>query len=364
MSPSRPNTFSPESNAGRALALNAPMIASLIALSIIVIIALTGLATTLGAAFGIGVPEDDPSESLKKMVAANQEKMQTFQERFNGRSVFYKPSPWPQPQRPIEPVKTQDPIKLIEKPPEPSIVYTGPGIWYAIGDVIRFRAKTASDKPFDVRVGEEKNGVRVISTNLPWTVRVGYQGGEYDVNIWERKPDKFLLAQAPSIEIIPGLIEVPPPRPVVDVPKASGEVRPDITAASAAPMEEAAAQPAARPSRREARTNRQPPQGRPQAQPARQTQPARGATAPDPAQGEEVDEEEDDEEVDEEPNDPATEEDPEAARAGREGAPQPDDPNEDQDEPEDAENAPESAGDAFALAPQRSTEPPSIGTAT
>ena len=303
--------------------MNGPLGVSLVAVTVIGIFVFIGLFTMLSAVFGMGTAEGDPKAELNKLVAINKEKMQDFQDRFNGRSVFYKPSPWPPPLQPTrQPEKVPDaPIaKVPEGPPK---VYDGPGIWYAMTDVVRFKARTANDKPIDIHVGEEKNGVRLISTSLPWTVRVGYKGGEYDVNVWERKGESFLLAQAPAIEIIPGLIEVPPARPKVEAPKAADG--PVEAMASVEKPVNAAAAGNARPPRREARPNTQPP--------------SRGADRPrtqSPSEsrgrGRNVQPEEDGE--DPEPSDPETEEDAEVEKGA-----EADDPNEAAED--EAESAPQ-----------------------
>lgn len=362
MTPPRANTFASNGTSGRALPMNAPLVVSAISVAVIVVIAFSALATSLAAAFGIGAADGDPGEAVKRLVAKSQEKNQTYQDRFNGRSVFYKPPAWP-PAPHREEIVEKPPIFEAPRDTKPVInpIYTGPGIWYAIGDVIRFRAKSASEKPIDIRVGEEKNGIRVISTNLPWTVRVGYMGGEYDVNIWERKPDGFLLAQAPAIEVVPGLIEVPPPRPVVDVPKATGEPTVETPTATAAPTDDATAQPGARTSRRDAArasrgasTPQGRTQGRPQAQPARESRPARGASAPDPApedpdEAEEAEADEADADEDAEANQADEEADSEVAGEPRH-------------ENNNPQNPSENAGDV-APHPNPPAQPPSTGSA-
>jgi hypothetical protein len=329
MTPPRSSQYSLGSSvaATNRFSMNGPLGVSLVAVAVIGIFVIIALFTTLSAAFGFGTGEGDPKAELNKLVAINKEKMQEFQDRFNGRSVFYKPPPWPIT-RPASSTTT----KVEYTPPPPPVdtgppkVYDGPGVWYAMSDVVRFKAKTASDKPMDIRVGEEKNGIKLIATNLPWTIRVGYKGGEYDVNVWERKGESFLLAQAPAIEIIPGLIEVPPARLKVEAPKADGPVE---TIVSAESPERAATPEGARPPRREARPNRQPPTrgaDRPQTQtPSESRGRGRGRT---------VTPEEDGEEEDAEPGDPETENDAEAERKADEEV-EADDANEESEEETD-----------------------------
>jgi hypothetical protein len=281
--------------------------------------------------------------------------MEKYKEQFNGRSVFFKPPAWPSP--PIVKVPDDDDNDIPPPPPTPpeDKIYTGPGILYALGDVIRFKAKSASEKPLDIRVGEEKNGVRVISTNLPWTVRVGYRSKEWDVPIFNRGEDKFLLAQAKPIEIIRGLLEIPPQKPVVEAPKSTGT--PDEVVVTPPAGENRDPRETARGNRGTRRGGGARPEG------ARPTPPPRAASpAPQNNEDEEADAEEaaaDKEVAEEEEVEEDEEDQPRSANPPTRGRGVPSTPPQDEDdEDEDADMEPNPRTRQAPTRPQPSPQRP------
>lgn len=204
--------------AGR-INLNGPLTISLVAIVLTVAFVFSGLATMLSTALSAGTRGIKPAEEVGKLVALHNNQMQAYQDRFNGRSVFFDP---PLPARPqptqVQPRPEPEQPKIDEGPPK---TYMGPGIQFAVGDMVYFKALSAHDKPLAIRVGEETSGVKVVSTDLPWSVKVGYKGGVYDVPIWTgaMTMKSFLLDQPKPTQIVPGLIEVPAdqtvPTPIV-----------------------------------------------------------------------------------------------------------------------------------------------------
>ncbi|MCU0688977.1 MAG: hypothetical protein MUE97_04470 [Phycisphaerales bacterium] len=76
------------------------------------------------------------------------------------------------------------------KPPEPEKPkipprYAGPAVVGVAGGQVFF----ADGKR--IAVGVERDGIKVLSLDAPWSVRLGWSGGEYDVTLLERRPVRF-----------------------------------------------------------------------------------------------------------------------------------------------------------------------------
>lgn len=110
--------------------------------------------------------------------------------RFIGRSAFFVPPapiPPPPPAPPArEPEVKPEPTEPVAPPP-PSR-YAGPEIAYVWDDRVIFE----NDMTLTVG-GEGQNGVEVLSTNLPWSVKVRWRGVEFDVQLFERTTQDFLV---------------------------------------------------------------------------------------------------------------------------------------------------------------------------
>jgi hypothetical protein len=66
-----------------------------------------------------------------------------------------------------------------------------------IGNYVFFA--TLGDENKSIKVGESKNGISVISVNAPYSVKLGYQRGEYTVSVWARADDRLTKGElAPS----------------------------------------------------------------------------------------------------------------------------------------------------------------------
>lgn len=202
----------------RRLPITGPALVSVAALTITALVVLWQLPALLAAAFGPGPTDDDPRTMVTELVAMHDEDFEIYKDRFLGRSLFYLP---PAPRR-REPVVPPPPIREERPKPEPVVVeapeptapaqYTGPSPMFAIGDVVTFKPVRASDSDLVVRVGEESQGVRVIAMDLPWSIRVGHRGGEYDVPLFKEwkhlAPTAAPNAAAPRGSQ-PFLIEIP-----------------------------------------------------------------------------------------------------------------------------------------------------------
>lgn len=154
-------------------------------------IAAIGLTAVMAAAYApsivssINAPTTiavDPSAGLEEFLDRHHTWRERSEDRFLGRSIFFRPSPWPREPAPPRVVVQNDPPPRPDPkpPPGPPDNYMGPMPKAVIGDVVWFPDKTR------IRVGEEADGITVIAVKSPWTVRLGRDGGEYDVDVMTR----------------------------------------------------------------------------------------------------------------------------------------------------------------------------------
>ena len=138
------------------------------------------LASTL--TFG---SSSDPSQSLSDALKRHDQLALADTKRFDGRSAFFMP-PAPVRKAP-KPVKPPEPPKPPPPPPPPSAPreYTGPKPVGAIGELVFF------DNASQIKVGEERGGVKVLASAAPWSVKLAHAGGEYDVPLWTRGKEQF-----------------------------------------------------------------------------------------------------------------------------------------------------------------------------
>lgn len=299
---SRSNASSGAARRSR-LIINGPLGVSVIALVLGASVIAAGAATLLASVFSLSLGEDDPQKVLTLLDEAHNKKITEDRERFIGRSVFFKPPAPPPVQREVvREIPRPAPLPVQTAPPIPSN-YTGPSISYAWADLVCFKPDKQNDKQFTVRVGEEGNGVRVIAMNLPWSVKLGHAGGEYDVQIFKPMDEaKYLPTQARPTIVVKGLIEVPPPQMKVPAIQAPDNAQIIQSAAAAENLERA----------REARRSG-PARGTAQGAPAdrearRMQQEQAGAGRGEPPQ-EEVEEDEEPEETEEPEEDDSIAED-------------------------------------------------------
>ena len=125
-------------------------------------------------------------------------------DRFNGRSAFFKPIrivkhvPAPPPPPPRQ--DTPDvPDKIVDEgPPPPPARYMGPPLIAIIGEEAWFRGSgSGPDAVLRIKIGEENQGVKVVSTNAPSQVTVEHRGGVYPIPLFESSED-FFTQEAPA----------------------------------------------------------------------------------------------------------------------------------------------------------------------
>jgi hypothetical protein len=199
----------------RRLNISAPLLVSLAGVALIGLVVMSHGPALLRAALGPSSGLTDPQATLTALVEEHDRDFETYVSRFNGRSFFFKPSPWPQPRpapaivsRPAPPPAEAAPAPAPAPtgPPPPPATYSGPKVLFAVGESVEFQSDRTAVKSFQVAVGEEKEGIRVIAVNLPWSVKLGYRGGEYDVEILAPS-DLFKDVAPPPPSATPGLVE-------------------------------------------------------------------------------------------------------------------------------------------------------------
>ena len=187
--------------------INGPLTWSMLFIAVLAAITLAGLPAVVRAAFARGPGETPMDDQFAALLEEHAAAAETYEDRFNGRSVFFRPRQ-PRTRR----VKSVPPppkmITTVDAPEAPELIrplrYPGPKIVGYVGGTVWFSG--------DVRlgVGEEAEGIKVISVDdLPWSVKVEYQDWEYDVTFLSRRPADFFAGEASSTrETMPGLVSV------------------------------------------------------------------------------------------------------------------------------------------------------------
>ncbi len=166
------------------LHLSRPLLLSTVGLVVAGIVLVAPLPGLLAAMFTTTIGQDRVGENMQAYLTAHDRDLATYRERFEGRSLFFRP------RAPLRPA----PRKTVQKKPDtaplpPSIptTYGGPAVIAVIGDQVWFKGKDN----LKLRVGEEGSGVMVLATNPPWFVKLAYAGGEYDVPIFKEYQTEF-----------------------------------------------------------------------------------------------------------------------------------------------------------------------------
>lgn len=165
-----------------------PMVTAVVTIGIAVVVLLSQFPSILRAMVrpGAGEVEADLVESL---LVRHTELSDLSVRRFEGRSAFFVPRPPPPPR--VEPPPPPPPPPPTAPPPPPPpppppAIYGGPKPRSLIGDIVFFEAGSGVER---VRVGEQYGAIRVLGVSPPWTVRVAWSGGEYDVPLWGDRND-------------------------------------------------------------------------------------------------------------------------------------------------------------------------------
>ncbi len=161
------------------LHLSRPLLLSTVGLVVAGIVLVAPLPGLLAAMFTTSIGQDSAGETMQAYLAAHDRDLATYRERFEGRSLFFRP-PAPAVKPAPKPRSENKPEAPAPPPPIP-MTYGGPAVIAVIGDQVWFKSKDN----LRLRVGEEGSGVKVLASNPPWTVKLAYAGGEYDVPVFK-----------------------------------------------------------------------------------------------------------------------------------------------------------------------------------
>ncbi|MCZ6852117.1 MAG: hypothetical protein O7F17_10800 [Planctomycetota bacterium] len=187
------------------LGLNTTLLVNIAAIAVATVVFAANMPMLLGAALSPRLGDEKTVSLLSQYLAVHDTDLVQYQQRFNGRSVFFKPIP-PRPKLRPPPA----PVEIVKAPPEPPPPppipeeYTGPSIVFVLGNEVWFT------DGLTLSVGEEDQGVKVLSCDPPWTVRLAHAGGEYDVVLLERSFPGFETASREP-QPTPGIVRVAEP---------------------------------------------------------------------------------------------------------------------------------------------------------
>lgn len=170
--------------------INAALAGSALSLLAVLVVAVISLPVVARAGLGSSLSEEGVGDVFARLMEEHEESSSTYCERFNGRSVFFKPR---QPRAPRPKVVREPPTVSTNKeqpppppPPPPSRPpYSGPDVGGIIGNSVFFRGDLR------VSVGETLDGMTVVSVDPPWSVKVEHRGWEYDVPLFDRGTEAF-----------------------------------------------------------------------------------------------------------------------------------------------------------------------------
>lgn len=134
--------------------------------------------------------------------------------KFNGRSAFFKPIPIPrarpEPKDPVVHTPPPPPPPVPTGPPPAPATYLGPPMIALIGDEAWFRGSgSGMDSVIRIKVGEEKEGIKLVSTEEPTRAIVEYRRGEYELDLFSYE-EPFFEDEAPTMSEPDFLEEVAP----------------------------------------------------------------------------------------------------------------------------------------------------------
>jgi hypothetical protein len=219
--------------------LNGPAIWSGLLVLLAAVFVIGALVPVAAALLRPGLDDREVAEEFDRLIGEHEQAQTSYVARFDGRSVFFKPPPLRDPtpprvvrQDPTPPPPPPPPVDTGPEPPPEN--YTGPSIRGFWGDEVWFHGDLR------VKVGEEKDGVKVLEVNPPWSARIAYARGEYDVPLFERAMEQLLAGTGVPNERLTGLLErgEEPPRREADVERADDEAGDETRPAGAPPPRE------------------------------------------------------------------------------------------------------------------------------
>ena len=199
----------------RPLTINTPLLINAAAIAVAVWMFGSKLPALPSALFTEGLENDETSAFLSEYLENHAVDLQTYQARIDGRSVFFLP-PAPKEPTQIKPVQEAEPLGTPPPPPPPPN-YTGPSVRFLVGNEVYFH------DGLRIKLGEEKQGIRILAVDAPWTVNVAHAGGEYELTVFEQLVHGIEKPPSKRHAPTPGLL-------VVDTPQepATNGRRPDL----------------------------------------------------------------------------------------------------------------------------------------
>lgn len=185
--------------------LRGPLGWSIVSIAIISVFSIYAFVAMLSPFLTGGSPEELESKTAS-LVERYDEYVAIDIARFRGRSAFFKPirKPKPTPTTPPPPKDVPEPEDVIidPGPPPPPRDYMGPDLIAIIGDEAWFRSGgTGFGSVIRLKVGEEQDGLKVVSTTAPSVVNVEYRRGEYSIDLFTSDEPFFIDNPPPSTSV-------------------------------------------------------------------------------------------------------------------------------------------------------------------
>ena len=185
--------------------LNGPLVWSVLFIVVAALAIVMTLPPLLTAAFSPDSGAAEMEQQFTQLMERHEDSLALHQNRFNGRSIFFEPKLPPKPveRRPVRREPTPPPPPPRETPKvKPS--YAGPALKGMVGQRLCFAGGLV------VHVGQERDGLRALEANPPWTAKVEYRGWEYDLTLFDRpSDDAFFKRLSTTTASFPGIIEAP-----------------------------------------------------------------------------------------------------------------------------------------------------------
>jgi hypothetical protein len=180
------------------LRVGTPVLVSAAAVGISAIVVAFGVG---GVAKSLIQPSIDASEAdpLEPLAVDSKNLLEASRKRFEGRSMYTLPPMPVRKPRVVEQPKPVEPPKVDLGPPPPPATYTGPAPASVIGNFVFF--PTLSEDRKHIKVGETRAGITVMEVDGPYSVKLGYQRGEYTVSILAKADDRILKGTVPTPRI-------------------------------------------------------------------------------------------------------------------------------------------------------------------
>jgi len=189
--------------------ISGPLAWSLLFIGGTTVLLLVMLPPLVGAALGPAATSDAVGEEFARLMETHDRKLESYRDRFNGRSIFFKPPAIRKPAPPTQdrpkppPVTTRAPKVTTPKPPtEPKKPpWSGPTIKTMIGGEVWF------DNGLRLKMGVEKDGLEVIAVDPPWSATIRKGQWEYERPFFERSP-LFVTEDTAKVSQPAGFIEL------------------------------------------------------------------------------------------------------------------------------------------------------------